>query len=51
IHQQFNDEDLIQAATEIEHIENKIEIQPLTRKEQLEILRSALRIIDERIDD
>ncbi|CAG8543158.1 18176_t:CDS:2, partial [Racocetra fulgida] len=51
IHQQFNDDDLIQGAIEIEHVENEIMIQPLTRKEQLEILRNALRIVDERIDD
>ncbi|CAG8741521.1 485_t:CDS:1, partial [Racocetra fulgida] len=51
IHQQFNDNDLIQAATEIEHAENEVIIQSLTGKEQLDILRNVLRIVDERIDD
>ncbi|CAG8800784.1 18360_t:CDS:1, partial [Racocetra fulgida] len=51
IHQQFSDNDFIQGATEIEQVENEIMIQPLTRKEQLDILRNALRIVDERIDD
>ncbi|KAF0531779.1 hypothetical protein F8M41_011691 [Gigaspora margarita] len=50
-HQQFNDEDFIQAAIEVEQVENKIIIQTLTGKEQLDILRDALRIVDERIDD
>ncbi|CAG8758006.1 13063_t:CDS:2, partial [Racocetra fulgida] len=44
IHQQFS-------ATEIEQVENEIMIQPLTGKEQLDILHNALRIVDERIDD
>ncbi|CAG8633108.1 14180_t:CDS:1, partial [Dentiscutata heterogama] len=51
IHQQFNDNDFIQAATEIDYIENKVIIQLLTRKEQLDILRNALQIVDERIND
>ncbi|CAG8761393.1 9058_t:CDS:2, partial [Cetraspora pellucida] len=51
VHQQFNDKDLIEAATEIEHIENEVVIELLTGKEQLDILHSALRIVDERIDD
>ncbi|CAG8833820.1 20528_t:CDS:1, partial [Racocetra persica] len=51
IHLQFNDEDFIQAATEIEDEENEVTIQPVTRKEQLDILHGALRIVDERIDD
>ncbi|CAG8778455.1 13498_t:CDS:1, partial [Dentiscutata heterogama] len=51
IHQQFNDDDFIQATTEIDHVENEVIIQPLTGKEQLDILRSALQIVDERIDD
>ncbi|CAG8535610.1 16326_t:CDS:2 [Dentiscutata heterogama] len=50
-HHQFTDEDLIQAATEIEQEKNKIVITPLTGKEQLRILCDALRIVDERIDD
>ncbi|CAG8528232.1 2397_t:CDS:2 [Racocetra fulgida] len=40
IHQQFNDNDFIQGAIEIEQVEN-----------ELDILRNALRIVDERIDD
>ncbi|CAG8814041.1 8870_t:CDS:1, partial [Racocetra persica] len=48
---QFNDEDFIKAATEVEQIKNEIVILPLTRKEQLEILCRTLRIVDERIDD
>ncbi|CAG8790951.1 16320_t:CDS:2, partial [Racocetra fulgida] len=51
IHQQFSDEDFIQAATEIEHIENEVTIQPLTGKEQLDILCGVLRIVDEKIDN
>ncbi|CAG8716027.1 13238_t:CDS:1, partial [Racocetra fulgida] len=51
IHQQFSDNDFIQGATEIEQVENEIMIQALTGKEQLDILRNALRIVDERIDD
>ena len=39
------------AATKIEQIENEVVISPLTGKEQLEILRNALRIVEERIDD
>ncbi|CAG8516319.1 23218_t:CDS:2, partial [Racocetra persica] len=50
-HQQFSDEDFIQTAIEVEQVENEIIIQPLTGKEQLDILRNALRIVDERIDD
>ncbi|CAG8602692.1 10234_t:CDS:2 [Racocetra fulgida] len=51
IHQQFNDDDFIQAATKIDHIENEVIIQPLTGREQLDILRSALQIVDEKIDN
>ncbi|CAG8782211.1 11284_t:CDS:1, partial [Racocetra persica] len=51
IHQQFNDNDFVQAATKIDHIENEVIIQPLTEQEQLEILRNALQIVDEKIDD
>ncbi|CAG8566743.1 3013_t:CDS:2 [Dentiscutata heterogama] len=51
IHQQFNDDDFVQAATEIDHVENEVIIQPLTRQEQLKILCNALQIIDEKIDD
>ncbi|CAG8639194.1 21992_t:CDS:1, partial [Cetraspora pellucida] len=51
IHQQFNDDNFIQAATEIDHVENEIIIQPLTRKEQLNILHSALQIVDKRINN
>ncbi|CAG8589167.1 9121_t:CDS:2 [Racocetra fulgida] len=51
IHQEFNDESFIQAATEIKNAENEITVQPLTRKEQLDILHGALRIVDKRIDD
>ncbi|CAG8766848.1 15621_t:CDS:1, partial [Racocetra fulgida] len=51
IHQQFDDNDLIQGATEIEQVENEVMIQLLNRKKQLDILCNALRIIDERIDD
>ncbi|CAG8817525.1 3565_t:CDS:2, partial [Racocetra fulgida] len=47
----FDDEDFIQTAIEVEQVENEIITQPLTRKEQLDILRNALRIVDERIDD
>ncbi|CAG8723173.1 15551_t:CDS:2, partial [Cetraspora pellucida] len=51
VHQQFNNKALIEAAIEIKHIENKVVIELLTRKEQLNILCNALRIVDERIDD
>ncbi|CAG8805869.1 23578_t:CDS:2, partial [Racocetra persica] len=51
IHQQFNDDDFVQAATEIDYVENEVIIQPLTRQEQLEILRNALQIVDEKIDN
>ncbi|CAG8763049.1 16622_t:CDS:1, partial [Dentiscutata heterogama] len=51
VHQQFDDEDFIEAATEVEQIENEIVIPLLTGKEQLEILRNALRIVEERIED
>ncbi|CAG8748936.1 13887_t:CDS:1, partial [Dentiscutata heterogama] len=51
IHQQFNNDNFIQAATEIDHIKNEVIIQPLTGKKQLDILHSALQIVDERIDD
>lgn len=51
IHQQFNDDDFIQAATEIDHVENEVIIQPLTGREQLDILHSALQIVEERIND
>ena len=50
-HQEFTDEDLIQTAMEIEQVEDEIIIPPLTGKEQLDILRGALRIVNERIDD
>ncbi|CAG8595448.1 15535_t:CDS:2 [Racocetra fulgida] len=51
IYQQFNDDNFVQAATEIDHVENEVIAQPLTGKEQLDILRNALQIVDERIDD
>ncbi|CAG8849546.1 7365_t:CDS:1, partial [Racocetra persica] len=51
IHQQFNDDDFVQAATEIDHVENEVIIQPLIRQEQLEILHNALQIVDKKIDD
>lgn len=35
----------------LEQVEDEIMIPPLTGKEQLDILRGALRIVDERIDD
>ncbi|CAG8601081.1 16730_t:CDS:1, partial [Dentiscutata heterogama] len=47
----FTDEDLIHTATEIEQIEDEFVVPPLTGEEQLNILHSALRIVDERIDD
>ncbi|CAG8467985.1 573_t:CDS:1 [Scutellospora calospora] len=50
-HHQFTDEDLIQTATEVEQIGEEFVMPPLTGEEQLNILRSALRIVDERIDD
>ncbi|CAG8802910.1 15378_t:CDS:2 [Cetraspora pellucida] len=51
VHHLFTDEDLIQTATEIEQVEDEFVVLPLTGEEQLIILRSALRIVDERIDD
>ncbi|CAG8827096.1 16095_t:CDS:1, partial [Cetraspora pellucida] len=51
IHQQFTDEDLIHGATEIEEAEDEFVMLPLTGEEQLNILRGALRIVDERVDD
>ncbi|CAG8588624.1 19583_t:CDS:2 [Racocetra fulgida] len=51
VHHQFTDEDLIQTATEIEQVEDEFVAPPLTGEEQLNILRCALRIVDERIDD
>ncbi|CAG8460994.1 7946_t:CDS:2 [Cetraspora pellucida] len=51
VHQQFNDKDLIKAATEIKYIENEVVIEPLTGKEQLDILCNVLRIVDKRIDN
>ncbi|CAG8811110.1 15019_t:CDS:1 [Cetraspora pellucida] len=50
-HHQFTDEDLIQAATEVEQVEEEFVMPSLTGEEQLNILRGALRIVDERIDD
>ena len=51
VHHQFTDEDLIHTATEIEQIEDEFVVPSLTREEQLNILHSALRIVDERIED
>ncbi|CAG8724729.1 1830_t:CDS:2 [Racocetra persica] len=47
----FTNEDLIQAAIEVEQVEEEFVMPPLTGEEQLNILRSALRIVDERIDN
>ncbi|CAG8693506.1 29295_t:CDS:1, partial [Racocetra persica] len=51
IYQQFNDDNFVQAATEIDHVENEVIIQPLTGQEQLKILCNALQIVDKKIDD
>ncbi|CAG8615020.1 11641_t:CDS:1, partial [Scutellospora calospora] len=51
LHQQFNEKDFVQAATEIEQVEDKVVTPSLTGKEQLNILRSALKIVDKRIDN
>ncbi|CAG8639230.1 1052_t:CDS:1, partial [Racocetra persica] len=51
LHQQFNDDDFIQAATEIDYVENEVIIQPLTEREQLDILHSTLQIVDKRINN
>ncbi|CAG8691172.1 9196_t:CDS:2, partial [Racocetra persica] len=48
---QFTDEDLIQAVMEVEPVEEEFVMPTLTGEEQLNILRSALRIVNERIDD
>ncbi|CAG8617462.1 10636_t:CDS:2, partial [Racocetra persica] len=47
----FTDEDLIQAAIEVKQVEEEFVIPTLTGEEQLNILRGALRIVNERIDD
>ncbi|CAG8482312.1 3924_t:CDS:2, partial [Dentiscutata heterogama] len=51
IHQQFNDNDFIQGVTKIEQVENDVITQLLTRKEQLDILCNALKIVNKRNDD
>ncbi|CAG8732936.1 10381_t:CDS:2 [Racocetra fulgida] len=50
-YQQFSDKDFIQTAIEVELVKNEIITQPLTRKEQLDILHNALRIVNEKIDN
>jgi len=53
VHQEFTDEDLIQSGIEAEEAEEEGgEAEPtMTGKEQLAVLRDALKIVDEKIDD
>ncbi|CAG8796765.1 5814_t:CDS:2, partial [Cetraspora pellucida] len=51
VYYQFTDKNLIQTAIKIEQVENEFVALPLTGEKQLNILHSALRIVDERIYD
>ncbi|CAG8533242.1 4993_t:CDS:2 [Dentiscutata heterogama] len=51
VHHQYTDEDLIQTAMKMEQVENEFVALPLTGEEQLNIIRGALKIVNERIDD
>ncbi|CAG8723133.1 5719_t:CDS:1, partial [Cetraspora pellucida] len=51
LYQQFNKKDFVQTATKLEQVKDEVVISSLTRKKQLNILYSVLKIVYKRIDN